>query len=644
MGTHNTRKRSQEGEKSQSSSNFPDPKRRRLIDPKREDLKMMDSSDWIPDDKALLTLFGNVRHGDDTTLGRSFDITFFKNVAERLTGSEGTDIDEKDVAWRVRNLRQVFHGNPTFKFEKLSKTVYTLTLLEAVAQEGKDKIPFIKDYTAHNDDTSVNLEIIMTEDQMNTARQEVLEDFFHLRLDFYEKRKKKRTKRVTASTEKTAIRSMGETPLKFLELLAKVCRGEETSIGLPTDLYFWSSFAYKYNQSLAEYWTPEKCELFATALGKRYLNKDSSSDRMSDSFKCLLEEIFVGHATLFPAVAETQVEQEFIQETPPDQLVKRAERSTSSVQNISQSEGSSLSPELEDAVRSWIFLMEEEGMLKLPEIVFAQKYLTKSSWAADIFMRKKNMESKRNYIVKAMKELEEPEMNKKKRSSMGQTSVGFVGLSIGKRVTRYAGEPILGCSKLGVTWSLSMYRLNRYPLVRLPLSHDYPTEALGLASIVVRQAAGGNVLNLSVLVELLIELRDGGSDYLGKGVSKVVVNVNTIIGPALVGKAGASVLKIPLYEGWKLNVLAHFDDGKIQELYESAKREITSFVPMDTGNMGRTRHSEHDAKETANLQQLVEITSDPDEEFVDAIPLKTKVPIIDWKIGYHGQTAWWEII
>lgn len=126
MGTHNTRKRSQEGEKSQSSSNFPDPKRRRLIDPKREDLKMMDSSDWIPHDKALLTLFGNVRHGDDTTLGRSFDITFFKNVAERLTGSEGTDIDDKDVAWRVRNLRQVFHGNPTgiFTHERMTSDEY----------------------------------------------------------------------------------------------------------------------------------------------------------------------------------------------------------------------------------------------------------------------------------------------------------------------------------------------------------------------------------------------------------------------------------------------------------------------------------------------------------------------------------------
>ncbi|CAA7399840.1 unnamed protein product [Spirodela intermedia] len=33
-----------------------------------------------------------------------------------------------------------------------------------------------------------------------------------------------------------------------------------------------------------------------------------------------------------------------------------------------------------------------------------------------------------------------------------------------------------------------------------------------------------------------LELRDGGSDYLGKGVLKAVANVNTIIGPALIGK------------------------------------------------------------------------------------------------------------
>ncbi|CAN6897581.1 unnamed protein product [Brassica oleracea] len=33
-----------------------------------------------------------------------------------------------------------------------------------------------------------------------------------------------------------------------------------------------------------------------------------------------------------------------------------------------------------------------------------------------------------------------------------------------------------------------------------------------------------------------VELRDGGSDYLGKGVSKAVRNVNSIIGPTLIGK------------------------------------------------------------------------------------------------------------
>lgn len=33
-----------------------------------------------------------------------------------------------------------------------------------------------------------------------------------------------------------------------------------------------------------------------------------------------------------------------------------------------------------------------------------------------------------------------------------------------------------------------------------------------------------------------VELRDGGSDYMGKGVTKAVDNVNEVIGPALMGK------------------------------------------------------------------------------------------------------------
>ncbi|CAN1357103.1 Enolase 1 [Linum perenne] len=44
-----------------------------------------------------------------------------------------------------------------------------------------------------------------------------------------------------------------------------------------------------------------------------------------------------------------------------------------------------------------------------------------------------------------------------------------------------------------------------------------------------------------------LELRDGGSDYLGKGVSKAVGNVNTIIGPALIGKDPAEQTAIDTF-------------------------------------------------------------------------------------------------
>ncbi|KAF4362970.1 hypothetical protein F8388_020486 [Cannabis sativa] len=44
-----------------------------------------------------------------------------------------------------------------------------------------------------------------------------------------------------------------------------------------------------------------------------------------------------------------------------------------------------------------------------------------------------------------------------------------------------------------------------------------------------------------------LELRDGGSDYLGKGVLKAVENVNSIIGPALIGKDPTEQTKIDNY-------------------------------------------------------------------------------------------------
>lgn len=46
---------------------------------------------------------------------------------------------------------------------------------------------------------------------------------------------------------------------------------------------------------------------------------------------------------------------------------------------------------------------------------------------------------------------------------------------------------------------------------------------------------------LSIGIYEALELRDGGSDYMGKGVSKAVGNVNSIIGPALIGKVSPSL-------------------------------------------------------------------------------------------------------
>ncbi|KAK2971746.1 hypothetical protein RJ640_022885 [Escallonia rubra] len=55
-----------------------------------------------------------------------------------------------------------------------------------------------------------------------------------------------------------------------------------------------------------------------------------------------------------------------------------------------------------------------------------------------------------------------------------------------------------------------------------------------------------------------LELRDGGSDYLGKGVSKAVDNVNSIIGPALIGKDPTEQAKID-------NFMVQQLDGTVNE-------------------------------------------------------------------------------
>ncbi|KVI07194.1 Enolase [Cynara cardunculus var. scolymus] len=55
-----------------------------------------------------------------------------------------------------------------------------------------------------------------------------------------------------------------------------------------------------------------------------------------------------------------------------------------------------------------------------------------------------------------------------------------------------------------------------------------------------------------------LELRDGGSSYLGKGVSKAVDNVNSIIGPALIGKNPTEQTKID-------NFMVQELDGTVNE-------------------------------------------------------------------------------
>ncbi|XP_028072722.1 enolase 2-like [Camellia sinensis] len=55
-----------------------------------------------------------------------------------------------------------------------------------------------------------------------------------------------------------------------------------------------------------------------------------------------------------------------------------------------------------------------------------------------------------------------------------------------------------------------------------------------------------------------LELRDGGSDYLGKGVLKAVNNVNSIIGPALIGKDPTEQTKID-------NFMVQELDGTVNE-------------------------------------------------------------------------------
>ncbi|PWA73766.1 hypothetical protein CTI12_AA167690 [Artemisia annua] len=88
-------------------------------------------------------------------------------------------------------------------------------------------------------------------------------------------------------------------------------------------------------------------------------------------------------------------------------------------------------------------------------------------------------------------------------------------------------------------------------------------------------------------------------------------------------------------KGYKLNSLAHIDDGKIQEMYESAKREMDKFVPMETEELAE--------KEKEVSSSGVKRAGVNEEEVIDAVPLSVKLPFIAVTFGFQGKTACWDI-
>ncbi|KAL4561866.1 hypothetical protein LXL04_034048 [Taraxacum kok-saghyz] len=142
-----------------------------------------------------------------------FKGTILKSTSKE-TGYISTGIVEEDEDENTLTITEL----PVRKWTQEYKE-----FLEGAALSAKDKEPFIEEYNAHNDDTTVNFQVIMTADQMNKAKQEglfkkfklttnlntsnmhlfdangvikkydtpeqIVEDFYHLRLDFYERRK-----------------------------------------------------------------------------------------------------------------------------------------------------------------------------------------------------------------------------------------------------------------------------------------------------------------------------------------------------------------------------------------------------------------------------------------------------------------------
>ena len=72
-----------------------------------------------------------------------------------------------------------------------------------------------------------------------------------------------------------------------------------------------------------------------------------------------------------------------------------------------------------------------------------------------------------------------------------------------------------------------------------------------------------------------VELRDGGSDYMGKGVSIAVENVNSVISPALIGK---SVLNQEEIDNINENDIPNFNNEAGKELIKKNQDKFISLM------------------------------------------------------------------
>nr|GEV89930.1 hypothetical protein [Tanacetum cinerariifolium] len=193
----------------------------------------------------------------------------------------------------------------------------------------------------------------------------------------------------------------------FLTLLADVCKGKDNSMGLPGEEGFWDRFAEKFGNKLQQEWDANTCESFGKRIQNFYLRPKNDKDpyfHIIQKYGPLLQAIFQQHPQYFsswglPSASVFSYDHQDVDnvpETPPtsNSSVKRA--------RASQSKGTRLSKDVEEAVQEQIDLLINAKMLTMTQVTYAESQLSNSIWASNSFLRFDSLEKKRDFILKSM--------------------------------------------------------------------------------------------------------------------------------------------------------------------------------------------------------------------------------------------------